>query len=314
MLLDGKHWSKIGKGFIGLGDCRKLLLDFPDNSIDAVLTDPPYNYEFVGMDWNHEEILRRMNRVSDSNSSTLIKHLPYGSGLAGGKRNARWYAKNRQNALDYGKWIESWASELYRVCKPGSFVGVFNATRFLAHTQVALENVGFYSRDVLVMKKNSGIPKGFNGKAMLKKMGRQDAEEWQGFHSALRNEWEGVVLVQKPLTDNYQTTLAEFNVGLMKAEKDDGGFKSNIFDLPLTRSSKGDSDTTLHATPKPQVWIDELIELLMPPSKDAVILDPFLGTGTLGISAEKLGRKWIGIDLVPEYVELSKKRISKFVK
>lgn len=314
MQFKGNHWSQIGRGYLGQGDCRELLKEFPENTIDAVLTDPPYNYEFVGKDWNHSEIQRRLAKAKDGNSSTLIKHVPYGSGLAGGKRNARWYEKNRTNSLDYGTWIESWAVELFRVCKPGAYVGVFNATRFLARTQVALENVGFYSRDILVMKKNSGIPKGFNGKSMLNKLGRQDADNWQGFHSALRNEWEGVVLVQKPLLDNYQTTVSEFNVGLMRAEREDGGFKSNIFDLPLSRSSKTDIDTSIHATPKNQVWIDELVELLMPPVENAVILDPFFGTGTLGLAAEKLGKTWVGIDLVPEYVELASKRILNFIK
>jgi DNA modification methylase len=39
------------------------------------------------------------------------------------------------------------------------------------------------------------------------------------------------------------------------------------------------------------------------------ILDPFSGAGTTGLVAEKLGRKFIGIELNPSYVEMSKKRI-----
>lgn len=44
---------------------------------------------------------------------------------------------------------------------------------------------------------------------------------------------------------------------------------------------------------------------------DDVILDPFVGSGTTCVAAEKLGRKWIGIDINPEYVEMAKKRLMR---
>ncbi len=43
--------------------------------------------------------------------------------------------------------------------------------------------------------------------------------------------------------------------------------------------------------------------------EDATVLDPFHGAGTTGLVALRLGREYIGIELNPEYVELSKKRI-----
>ena len=86
--------------------------------VSACITDPPYNYEFVGRDWDHEEVKRRIAKAR--NGSTLVKNIPYGSGLAGGVRNARWYERARQNILDYETWCHSWAVELFRVCKPGA--------------------------------------------------------------------------------------------------------------------------------------------------------------------------------------------------
>lgn len=43
-------------------------------------------------------------------------------------------------------------------------------------------------------------------------------------------------------------------------------------------------------------------------SKGDVVLDPFFGSGTTGWMAQRLGRKWIGIELNPEYVALAEKR------
>ena len=40
-----------------------------------------------------------------------------------------------------------------------------------------------------------------------------------------------------------------------------------------------------------------------------VVIDPFFGTGTVGEVAQKFGRKWVGIELVPEYCELARERI-----
>ena len=80
------------KNKIYLGDCVDIMKDIPSESISGCITDPPYNYEFVGRNWDKNEIERRKSRVKDS-SSTLVKNLPYGSGLAGGVRNAAWYKK-----------------------------------------------------------------------------------------------------------------------------------------------------------------------------------------------------------------------------
>jgi site-specific DNA-methyltransferase (adenine-specific) len=46
------------------------------------------------------------------------------------------------------------------------------------------------------------------------------------------------------------------------------------------------------------------------PSRRGVVLDPFFGTGTVGVVAERLGRDWLGIELNPAYAALAKARIS----
>lgn len=42
-----------------------------------------------------------------------------------------------------------------------------------------------------------------------------------------------------------------------------------------------------------------------------VILDPFCGSGTTGVEAVRFGRKFIGIDVSEEYLEISKRRLEK---
>ena len=47
--------------------------------------------------------------------------------------------------------------------------------------------------------------------------------------------------------------------------------------------------------------------------KNDLVLDPFAGSGTSLVSAEILGRRWIGVELSPNYSEVAKKRVNVFV-
>ncbi len=287
------------------GDCREVLKKVADNSIACVVTDPPYNYEFIGRTWNHEEIQRRISRVKES--STLVKNIPYGSGLAGGVRNERWYERNRENIKEYRKWCEEWCGELFRVCKAGAFVAVFSSTRTLAHVQVALEESGFYARDCLVYRRHSGIPKGLNVEKKIAKENPADAEKWKGWHTCFRNEWEAIVLVQKPLINNYLETLELNGIGALKTILSDGSFQSNI----LEGYSKGsDEKFDVHCTIKPLDLIVKLLETLVPLNNENIVLDPFAGTGTTLIAAQKLKLDYIGIEIESNYIEIIQERLS----
>ena len=64
-----------------------------------------------------------------------------------------------------------------------------------------------------------------------------------------------------------------------------------------------------HPTQKPLELLRRII--LASTNKGDLILDPFTGSSTTGIMALKLGRKFIGIDLEKEYLELSVKRFEE---
>ncbi len=66
----------------------------------------------------------------------------------------------------------------------------------------------------------------------------------------------------------------------------------------------------IHPTVKPVKLMAYLIELGCPP--DGVVLDPFVGSGTTCIAAKKLVRKYVGIEINPEYVALAEARIRAY--
>jgi site-specific DNA-methyltransferase (adenine-specific) len=297
---------KLEKNIVYSGDCIKILSEYQSDSIACCITDPPYNYEFIGHKWDDDEAKRRTERVK--NSKTMVKNIPYGSGLAGGVRNERWYERNRLNDLEYTKWCEEWGEGLFKVCKAGSPVAVFNSNRSIAHVQIALESCGFYTRDILVYRRNSGIPKGLNLERKLKKMNHKDSEKWGGWHSAFRNEWEAILLVQKPLLNNYWETIQKTGVGVFKTANRDGGFQSNIFENFNNRSNR---DKFEHCTVKPLSLIKKLIDTLVPFSPDNIILDPFAGSGTTLVAAKELGYNYVGIEIEQNYIPIINDRLKR---
>ncbi|MDR2942799.1 MAG: site-specific DNA-methyltransferase [Treponema sp.] len=287
------------------GDCINVMKKFDESSIACCITDPPYNYEFIGRKWDNEEIQRRINRIHES--KTLVKNIPYGSGLAGGVRNKRWYERNYNNNQEYMLWCEKWGNELFRICKSGAPIAIFNSTRTVAHVQVALEKAGFYTRDILVYRRHSGIPKGLNIKRKLEKIGYPNANQWEGWHSCFRNEWEAILLTQKPLRNNYWGTLQETGVGLFKTINDDGSFQSNIFEGYSNKSE----ETFEHCTVKPISLIKKLIKILVPKNKSNIIIDPFAGSGTTLVAAKELGYKYIGIEIESSYIKIIESRLKQ---
>jgi len=66
--------------------------------------------------------------------------------------------------------------------------------------------------------------------------------------------------------------------------------------------------SAVHPTQKPLDVLKPLIEYSCPPG--GVVLDPFMGSGSTGVAALQLGRRFIGIELSPEYVALARERLN----
>lgn len=65
--------------------------------------------------------------------------------------------------------------------------------------------------------------------------------------------------------------------------------------------------TNSHPTVKPIALMEYLVKLVS--REGQVVLDPFMGSGTTGMACKKLDREFIGIEMIPEYMEIAKARI-----
>ena len=95
----------------------------------------------------------------------------------------------------------------------------------------------------------------------------------------------------------------KFNYQLMK-ELNGGKQAKDVWESSLTKQSE--KKCGKHPTQKPMVILEKLI--LASTDEGDLILDPFNGSGTTGIVANRLRRKYIGIDLEKEYLDLTIRR------
>lgn len=83
-----------------------------------------------------------------------------------------------------------------------------------------------------------------------------------------------------------------------------GGGKRGVFTYGCNSHREG-----VHPTEKPVALMTELLALYSDPGK--TILDPFMGSGTTGVACMRLGRKFIGIEIVPKYFDIACRRVEE---
>lgn len=95
------------------------------------------------------------------------------------------------------------------------------------------------------------------------------------------------------------------------APRNDSGTAARFFYCAkASRSERGEGNT--HPTIKPLALMRWLITMVAPP--DALVLDPFMGSGSTGVAALQLNRRFIGVEREKEYYDIAMKRISDFDK
>ena len=95
-----------------------------------------------------------------------------------------------------------------------------------------------------------------------------------------------------------------YNYDLMK-ELNDGKQMKDVWTGALTK--KAEKWAGKHPTQKPEYLLERII--LASTKEGDYILDPFVGSGTTGVVAKRLGRRFIGIDAEKEYLKIAKKRL-----
>ena len=171
------------------GDCIEVMRGLPDNSVDAVVTDPPYGLEFMGKEWDAP--WKHGFAATGYSDGKRMARPNFGSTRNPVCRTCRKHQRGRDRCIctspDYDErpadsniafqaWCVEWASEALRVLKPGGHLVAFGGTRTWHRLACAIEDAGFEIRDSLALlwMYGSGFPKSLDvSKAIDKAAGAQ---------------------------------------------------------------------------------------------------------------------------------------------
>jgi DNA modification methylase len=261
------------------GDCLVKLKDIPDESIDLIYIDPPFssNRNYVAF-WQEQE--------------------------------KRHFEDRFENVNAYIDYMKPRVKELHRILKfTGSFYyhcdwhashyvkGLLDSDYLFGYANFRNEIIWHYKRwparqknfqrmhDVILFYSKVPSMNCFN--ILMEPLSKGTLKRWQGKKSKV--EYDGNVRLVTQMTN----------------EDSPGRPMDDVWDIPVINSQA--KERLGYPTQKPEALLERIIQ--SGSHEGGVILDAFCGCGTSLVVAERLKRKWIGIDISPTACRVMAKRL-----
>lgn len=185
-------------------DCILELEKLPDNSIDLVLTDPPYFIDKLDNKWSSDDI-------NNDTKNSHIKHLPKGM---------KFDKKQVKNLYDY--YLEL-SRILFRKMKPGAYFLSFSSPRLYHAIAMSCDIAGFEIRDMINWTYTQSMPKGMSISHVIDKMKLSEEEkqslkeEYKDYKTPqIRSCFEPICVAMKPIGKlTFIQNELQFKTGLL---------------------------------------------------------------------------------------------------
>lgn len=295
-------------------DCMLELNNLKDNSIDCVITDPPYFIDKLDNNWSSDQ-------VETDVKNSHITHLPKGMK----------FDKAQVTKL-YDYYLEL-SILLFKKMKPGAYFLSFSSPRLYHAIAMGCETAGFEIRDMINWTYTQSMPKGMSMNHIIKKMDISEEEknklidEYKDFKTPqIRSCFEPICVAMKPVGKltfiqnemQFHTGLLDFSqkvgidndrvpANIITTEEYNEIYDKNFLVSKPSKAEKGEYNT--HITVKPVSLMEHLIKLFS--KENALVVDPFLGSGTTAVACKKTNRKCIGIELNKKYYDICVKRVNE---
>lgn len=255
---------------------------FADNSIDAIITDPPYGITHLDKEFDKQTL--------DNTAKS--------GGIFAGMTMGGMKFDNNQNKSTY-EFLLPFFQKSLRVLKPGAFCIVFSQGRLVAGVINALIEAGFEIREQMFWRKPSAKP---NQQTPWKKTSKnKDFTNRVVFGPG--KVIEPFIIAQKPIEGSYSENYLKYHTGLVNKEL----ATTTVFEEAAP--SKDEKQGLQHPTIKPIKLMERIIETFT--EENQTVLDIFNGSGSTGIAALNKNRNYIGIELNKQYYEESLARFQR---
>lgn len=267
------------------GDSREILPTI-EEKFDCCIVDPPYSTAFVGKFY---QVLKRyqekasLNKKRESNTWNWL-------GVPG-----YWSEQYYKTSKEFEDFTSSWMREVHRLLLPGSFFACFGCHKLInVNINIALSH-GFLLKDILVWEYKPSFSKGYS-------LHRIDGVS-KHCKTITACSYEPILLFQKHLEGNNESNYEKYGTGFI----DTSVIKSNI--LKFNKPSKSERKDNPHYSVKPI----ELMKVLCQGLRAKRIIDPFAGSGTLGIVCKELNLDYVGIELEKEFFDYGIERLNDVI-
>ena len=301
------------------------LSPLSENTVDALITDPPYGISFQNHEWDkslpQKQIWEDSLRVLKSGAFGLVFS------------SIRLMHRLMVDLEDSGFIIKDVLFWVYLNGMPKSRNISLDIDKELG---IESKVVGKYN--YIQGYKKGGVKNYYSDNKKLKcEPNSELGIKYKGAGLGLKPAYEPIILVQKPIEKglNVAQNVIKYGTGVLNIEQSripyakgegkvghnphpNGRVSANIirtdnfedgydkfFVVPKVRQSAEDFNN--HPTLKPIELMHHLVKLVS--FENQTVLDPFMGSGSTGVSCLALKRNFIGFELEKEYYEISQRRL-----
>ncbi len=271
--------KEIGK--IINGDCTEVMKTLPESSIDLICTSPPYGVN-INYDVHNDDM-------------TIEEYLEF---------SEKWLTEAYRVMKDDGRIALNIPYEINRQEKGGRIF-------FVSEVYQVMKKIGFKFFGIVDLEEDSPH--------------RSKTTAWGSWMSPsspyIYNPKECVILAYKNKHIKKVKGEPQWKGETVEIEQEDGTFKKKVVYDEMDKKEFmelvfgqwkyfADTKSLTKATFSMDIPT-KAIKILS--YKNDVILDPFAGSGTSLVAAEILDRRWIGIELSPNYQQIATERVQAFV-
>lgn len=283
LIFDFQH-HVIGNSVVIHADCMAWLARLPENSLHAIVTDPPYGVK----EYEETQLIKRTNGRGG------VWRIP--PAFDGHKRAPlpRFTALTEREKRDLERFFVDWAQLALRALRPGGHLIIASNALLSQLTFSALVSGGFEFRGQIIR-----LVRTLRGGDRPKNA----EDEFEGVCTLPRGNYEPWGLFRKALPSKMTVSecLREYQTGALRRMPDGSPFNDLI---PSGRTPRHERQIANHPSLKPQAFMRKLVYAALPLGV-GIVADPFMGSGATIAAAEALGLTAIGVERNSTYYQMS---------